>query len=134
MDLGEGVFEDYWGIRSVHLKASHGSYDMHVHTPLWDAETVGDLEKHDWPWPDIFDYSVMREQRAAWDDKFVMYEGADLFTRPCILRNMENVMEDLVLRPDMVHCLLETGDLSGADLAELELLIKAKKKGARKGS
>jgi uroporphyrinogen decarboxylase len=106
-DLGEGVFEDYWGIRSTHLKASHGSYDMHVHTPLWDAQTVADMEKHDWPWPDIFDYSVMKEQRAGWDDLFVMYEGADLFTRPCILRNIENVMEDLVLRPDMVHYLLD---------------------------
>ena len=33
----DGVFEDYWGIRSKHLKADHGSYDMHVHTPVWIA-------------------------------------------------------------------------------------------------
>jgi uroporphyrinogen decarboxylase len=105
--LGEGVKEDYWGIRSVHLKASHGSYDMHVHNPVWDAESVEDLDKHDWPWPDIFDYSVMKAQRDAWDDYYVMYEGADLFTRPCILRNMENVMLDMATRPEMVHALLE---------------------------
>ena len=64
--LEDGVFEDYWGIRSKHLKADHGSYDMHVHTPLWDAKSVEDLEKHDWPTPDIFDYSVMREQCARY--------------------------------------------------------------------
>ncbi len=32
----------------------------------------------------------------------------------------------------MVQCLLETGPLSAEDLTELEALIKAKKKGARK--
>jgi BlaI family penicillinase repressor len=32
----------------------------------------------------------------------------------------------------MVQCLLDTGDLSAAELAELESLIKAKKKGAKK--
>jgi uroporphyrinogen decarboxylase len=106
-DLGDGVFEDYWGIRSVRLKAAHGAYDMHVRTPLWDAESVDDLAAHDWPWPDIYDYSVMKAQCAGWGEYLVMYEGADLFTRPCILRNMENVMLDLVLRPEMVHYLIE---------------------------
>ncbi|HTQ11520.1 MAG TPA: uroporphyrinogen decarboxylase family protein, partial [Fimbriimonadaceae bacterium] len=106
-DLGDGIFEDYWGIRSTHLKASHGSYDMHVYTPVWDAQSLEDLERHDWPTPDIFDYSVMKEQRDGWDDYLVMYEGADLFTRPCILRNMENVMLDMATNPEMVHYLLD---------------------------
>ena len=103
----DGVFEDYWGIRSQHLKTYHGSYDMHVHTPLWDATCVADLEKHAWPSPDLFDYSVMREQRARFDGYAVMYEGADLFTRPCILRNMENVMLDMIERPEMAHYLFD---------------------------
>jgi uroporphyrinogen decarboxylase len=105
--LDDGVFEDYWGIRSKHLKADHGSYDMHVHTPVWDAQSVEDLEKHAWPWPDIFDYSVMPEQCARYRDYAVMYEGADLFTRPCILRNMENVLVDMIERPDMAHYLFD---------------------------
>lgn len=102
-----GVFEDYWGIRSKHLKADHGSYDMHVETPLWSARSVADMEAHPWPTPDIFDYSVMREQCRRYEGHAVMYEGADLFTRPCILRNMENVMFDMVERPDMAHYLFD---------------------------
>ena len=105
--FADGVFEDYWGIRSKHLKAAHGSYDMHVHTPLWDAMSIEDLEKHAWPWPDIFDYSVMRGQCAQYEGYAVMYEGADLFTRPCILRNIENVMLDMIERPEMAHYLFE---------------------------
>ena len=105
----DGVFEDYWGIRSKHLKAEHGSYDMHVHTPLWDAKSVEDLRRHPWPAPDLFDYSVMREQCARYRDQgyAILYEGADLFTRPCILRNMENVMLDMIERPEMAHYLFE---------------------------
>ena len=105
----DGVFEDYWGIRSKRLQADHGSYDMHVHTPVWDARSVADLERHPWPTPDLFDYSVMREQCARYREGgyAVMYEGADLFTRPCILRNMENVMLDMIERPEMAHYLFE---------------------------
>jgi uroporphyrinogen decarboxylase len=101
----DGVFEDYWGIRSKHLQAASGSYDMHVWTPLWDARTVEDLARHAWPTPDIFDYSVMPEQVRRSGGFAVMYEGADLFTRPCILRNMENVLVDMVERPEMAHYL-----------------------------
>jgi uroporphyrinogen decarboxylase len=99
----DGVFETYWGIRKKNLKAADGSYDMNVHNPLWDARSVGDLEKHAWPTPDIFDYSVMRDQRDRFRDYAVMYEGADLFTRPSLLRNMENMMVDMIERPEMAH-------------------------------
>jgi uroporphyrinogen decarboxylase len=103
----DGVFEDYWGIRSKHLKAAHGSYDMHVWTPLWDARSLDDLAAHAWPTPDIFDYSVMRDQCARYEGYAVMYEGADLFTRPCILRNMENVLVDMIEHTEMAHFLFE---------------------------
>lgn len=101
----DGVFEDYWGIRSKRLAAAHGSYDMHTWTPVWDAQSVLDLERHAWPTPDIFDYSVMRGQCDRYRGYAVMYEGADLFTRPGILRNMENLLVDMVERPDMAHYL-----------------------------
>ena len=100
-----GVFEDYWGIRSKRLPAGRASYDMHVWTPLWDARSLEDLARHPWPTPDIFDYSVMRDQCDRAEGFAVMYEGADLFTRPCILRNMENVLVDMVERPEMAHFL-----------------------------
>ncbi len=106
-DLGDGVVEDYWGIRAVHLKASHGSYDMHVHNPLWDAQCLEDMKKHDWPSTDMYDYSVLAEQAKRAEGYLVLYEGADLFTRPCILRNIENVLLDMVERPEMAHFLFD---------------------------
>jgi len=106
-DLGDGVFEDYWGIRSKRLAATHGTYDQHVPTAIWNATTVAELEKHNWPSPDIFDYSVMKAQCEKYLEYAVLYEGSDLFTRPSILRGMENLFYDLVDRPEVAHYIFE---------------------------
>jgi uroporphyrinogen decarboxylase len=105
--LDDGTVEDYWGIRSRRVSASHGTYDMYVETDVWKAETVADLERHSWPSPDIFDYSVLAEQCARNPDFALLFEGSDLFTRPCILRGMENMMLDMLERPDMAHYVME---------------------------
>jgi uroporphyrinogen decarboxylase len=101
--IEEGVYEDYWGIRTRPTRTANGSNDMHVWTPLWDAQFIEDLEKHAWPTPDLFDYSVMRDQLEKYRGYAVMYEGADLFTRPGILRNLENLLVDMIERPEMAH-------------------------------
>ncbi len=105
--LGDGVTEDYWGIRSKRLRASHGTYDQHVPTAIWDAETIAELEQHNWPTPDIFDYSVMAEQCDRYPEHAIMFEGSDLFTRPSILRGMENLMLDMAMRPELAHYIFE---------------------------
>ena len=105
--LDDGIVEDYWGIRSRCVKTPHGTYNMFVKTSVWDAQTLADLEKHSWPSPDIFDYSVMAEQCLRHPEHAVMYEGSDLFTRPSILRNMENLLVDMVERPEMAHYVIQ---------------------------
>ena len=103
------MFEDYWGIRSKHLKADHGSYDMHVHTPVWDAQSVGRPQEARLAYARHI--RLLGHARAVrplpGGGYAIMYEGADLFTRPCILRNMENVMLDMIERPEMAHYLFD---------------------------
>jgi uroporphyrinogen decarboxylase len=105
--MEDGAVEDYWGIRAQQVTASHGTYSMYVETAIWGAESVEDLEKHSWPTCDIFDYSVMKEQCERYPEHAIMFEGSDLFTRPCILRGMENLMLDMALRPEMAHYIME---------------------------
>lgn len=100
-----GDVEDYWGIRSRAVQAVYGTYHMFVESALWSAQTVEDLEQHTWPSPDFFDYSVMKEQCRRYPEHAIIYEGSDLFTRPGILRGMENIMVDMALRPEMAHYL-----------------------------
>ena len=105
--LDGGVFEDYWGIRSKRLEASHGTYDQHVETAVFRATTVEELARHSWPTPDFFDHSVMRAQCERYPEHAILYEGSDLFTRPCILRGMENLLLDMVERPELAHFIFE---------------------------
>jgi uroporphyrinogen decarboxylase len=106
-DMGNGVIEDYWGIRSRRVATGHGTYDMYVETSLWKAQTLADLERHDWPSVDFFDYSGLAQECARYPEHAILFEGADLFTRPAILRGMDNLLLDMMLRPDMVHYLIE---------------------------
>ena len=105
--LPGGVVEDYWGIRSTTVQTAAGSDQMFVKSALADAQTLADFERHAWPWPDIFDYSVLAEACRRYPEHAVLFEGSDLFTRPCILRGMENVLLDMAERPELAHYLLE---------------------------
>lgn len=105
--LDGGIVEDYWGIRSRSVKASHGTYSMFVETSLWKASTVEEMARHPWPSPDIFDYSVMSEQVERYPEHAILYEGSDLFTRPSILRGMENLMLDMSTQPELAHYVFE---------------------------
>lgn len=105
--LDGGIVEDYWGIRSRSMKASHGTYSMFVETSLWKASTVEEMQQHPWPTPDIFDYSVMAEQVKRYPEYAILYEGSDLFTRPSILRGMENLMMDMSMQPELAHFVFE---------------------------
>ena len=105
--LGGGVVEDYWGIRSKPVKTAAGTDVMFVKSALADARTVAEYERFPWPWPDIFDYSALAEGCRRYPEHAVLFEGSDLFTRPCILRGMENLLVDMVERQDLAHFLLD---------------------------
>ena len=105
--LGGGATEDYWGIRARPVRTAVGVDTMFLPTALFEARTVADLEAHPWPTPDIFDYSVLAGACRRYPEHAILFEGSDLFTRPCILRGMENLMLDMVERPEMAHFILE---------------------------
>jgi len=106
LQLAGGIRQDYWGIRARTMRTEVASYDMFVETDLWAAESLEELQRHPWPSPDLFDYSVMAGQAARHPEQAVLYEGSDLFTRPAILRGMEQLLVDMVQRPEMAHFLI----------------------------
>ena len=105
--LDGGVMEDYWGIRSTSMTTEAGTYQMFVRTAPRDAQTLADFEAHLWPSPDLFDYRVMADQCRRYPEHAILFEGSDLFTRPSILRGMENLLVDMVERPELAHYLME---------------------------
>ena len=95
---------DIWGVKFREVDYGTGKYDEAVKHPLANAKTVKDIEAHNWPSADWFDYSDVKNQierhksrpiRAGYIEPFLFY---------CYMRGMEQAMMDMVICPDMVEC------------------------------
>lgn len=107
--LDDGTREDYWGIRSRTMHGAKGTYDEFVWNPMWDMQTLEEVKAHSWPSPDMYDYSVLPTEAAKYKEYGILWEGwegADIFTRPSILRGMDNLMMDMALRPEIAHLII----------------------------
>ncbi|HET6484765.1 MAG TPA: hypothetical protein VFH83_00005, partial [Spirochaetia bacterium] len=51
---------DIWGVRRRAVSYGLGSYDEIDHYPLAGAQSVADLDAHDWPRIDWWDYESIR--------------------------------------------------------------------------
>lgn len=96
---------DFWG---CHTKKSVNNfntyYDFDYH-PLQNAQNVKDVEDHDWPSLDWWDYNALvpaiekinrKEPRAC-----ILFAGG-AFETPWYIRGMENFLMDLYINPDIV--------------------------------
>jgi uroporphyrinogen decarboxylase len=84
-----------------------GVYEEAVTHPLAEAETVADIEAFDWPNPDVYDYSTLREQCLQWPDNPILCGSSEPFYLYCRLRGMERSLEDLIEYPDIAESILE---------------------------
>ena len=102
--------EDIWGVRRKPVSYGAGSYDEIEYYPLALAETPSDLEKHRWPSPDWFDYSVMpgviAAARASGDPALMIANG-NIFESSWYMRGFERMFEDLLAEPELAHAILD---------------------------
>ena len=112
--LGWG--EDIWGPQRKaerlgdrrHAPAGH--YDeIHYHA-LEQVESLGDLKWYRWPSTAWFDYSVLPERIATVQsdgEHCLMVSNGNLFETSWYLRGFRRLLEDMVLRPGLVHGIME---------------------------
>jgi uroporphyrinogen decarboxylase len=105
LEVGDGVFQNYWGERFIYQTTPWGPMREDVTGALADAKSPVDLEAFPWPTTDIFDYSRLAEQCRRWDDYALLYGFADIWERPALVRGLENMFLDMCERPDWVHFL-----------------------------
>ena len=72
---------------------------------LADAQGFADLERFQWPTPDVFDYTGLGEQCRRWQNHALLYGFADVWQRPALVRGWEGMFVDMVERPDWAHFL-----------------------------
>lgn len=104
-DLGNGLFQNFWGERYVYQSTPWGPMREDVPGALSTATSLSDLESFSWPTPDQFDYTRLAAQCHRWDQHALLYGFADVWQRPALVRGWEGMFMDMVERPAWVHFL-----------------------------
>jgi uroporphyrinogen decarboxylase len=103
--IGGGVYQNYWGERYLYKQTEWGKMREDVRGALADAQSLAELERFDWPTPDVFDYSGLAEQCRRFDEHALFYGFADVWQRPALVRGWEGMFVDMAERPDWAHFL-----------------------------
>ena len=102
----EGV--DFWGCRIRKVETEFNTYYEWDGHPLADCKTVADVEAHDWPSLDWWDYSAMprliEEQNAA-GRRAIMFFAGGAFETPWYLRGLEQFLIDLRQQPEIAEAI-----------------------------
>lgn len=98
---------DEWGMGYRKTAYPTGVYDEQVYFPLWEAETIADLEKYPWPSPDWYDYSNLPSQAALYPGRAIECGYTAVFYWHNRLRGLERSLMDPIERPEFTHYLLD---------------------------
>jgi len=97
-----------WTVKAVSYGAGH--YDEFDYKPLATAATVDDIAAHAWPNPEHFRYADLagQVQQADPDHHFarILWIGNPLEILSWLM-GLEQLMESLVLAPEVVHAALD---------------------------
>ncbi len=101
---------DIWGVRREMQEAGGAKYWEIARHPLGEAETVADIERHDWPkseevvFPELpagFDVTAWKRDRVVIDMSYICPFGT-----PWAMRGLERIMLDMALNPEIVEAIV----------------------------
>ena len=126
--MGNGVQEDFWGVRRQRVSYEGGSYIDICHWPL-KAMSMDDIRKYRWPRPqDIFDFTTLPQRIAdlnQGNEYFWMIETESLFDRCWALRGMEQFMTDMLVEPELADYMLS--QMADFFLQYTQMILRASK-------
>jgi uroporphyrinogen decarboxylase len=106
-DLGNGITEDIWGVRSKTVSYGEGSYTDAVYNPLHGDITIETMRKYSWPPLDLADFSRTRARCDAQKERaLVGHVSLGPFFRASLLRGMDNLLTDMMAEPERAEFLL----------------------------
>lgn len=102
---------DMWGVGRKDVSYGEGSYSEIVHYPLQKLETLQELKQYDFP--RVRDMQV--DERVGeikhlrkYSEQSIVLANANLFETTWYMRGLEQAFEDMMLRPDLIHFIMET--------------------------
>jgi len=99
--------QDIFGVKTRPVNYGTGIYEELVYSPLAQYNSVDEIEaNYNWPNPDWWDYSHLKEEATGLGDKIVVGGGSEPFLRYKLLRGEQQAFTDLLVNPDIVtYCL-----------------------------
>ena len=106
-DLGQGVKENFWGMRTTVKQSITGPEEMYCDFILQKAESLEELEAYRWPEVDWFDFSDFKNRLRCWQDFAVMASGVSIWQHATFLRSLDVLLMDLISRPEIGEYLID---------------------------
>jgi uroporphyrinogen decarboxylase len=108
--LPDGRERDIWGhdLRTVMHEGIR--YEEYASWPLAGASSVADLAKFDWPEPDWWDFTPVRQVIEAFDSggrSYLRFRVGSVLELAWQLRGLEQFMMDLALEPEMAIYIMD---------------------------
>jgi len=99
---------DFWGCHTRAVTNEYNTYFEFDYHPLQKAQTVQDVEAHDWPQLDWWNYTAIRDQALAHDTKDQrahIYFVGGTFETPWYIRGLETFLMDLYENPEIANAI-----------------------------
>jgi uroporphyrinogen decarboxylase len=97
---------DIWGVHRKPVSYGSGSYSEIDYYPLSNAESIDDLDKHNFPSTEWFDYSVIPERIAAAqsDGEYcLMITNGNVFETSWYMRGFQQMLIDFILNGELAY-------------------------------
>jgi uroporphyrinogen decarboxylase len=99
---------DFWGCRNTPVVNDFNVYYEIGDPPLARARSVADVEAHDWPSLDWWDYDAVPrliEQEHGSDRRAIMFHAGGAFETPWMMRGLEQFLMDLETAPEIAEAI-----------------------------
>lgn len=105
--VGNGVKQDFWGMKTKIMQTASGPEEMYVDFIFQDVSDIEEMEQHYWPQVNWFDFSNIAKRLKPWQDFAIMASGASVFQHPTFLRGFNNLLMDMLTNQELAGCLMD---------------------------
>ena len=102
-----GVFENYWGMRTRVMQTATGPEESYCEFPLAHITDPDQLARYPWPSVDDFDFSSLRSRLQDWESFAIMASGVSIFQHPSFLRGLDNLLMDFLIQPETAAFIMD---------------------------